>query len=213
MTDEEILGLYRAGERERAFDELVKSLSERLYWHVRGLVGSHEDTDDLLQDIFVKVWRSLPGFRGDAQLYTWVFRIATNESLNFLRKRNLRVALGLEARPAAGGGVDSNPGAGSNSRSNSHNSVSGEEQIPEVERVPDSDPYFDGDEAQRLLAVAVSKLPPRQRAVFHMRYFEEMPYEQMAGILEVSVSSLKASYHFAYEKVKEYLLKNAPVGF
>ena len=207
MTDEEILGLYRAGERERAFDSLVKSLSERLYWHVRGLVGSHEDTDDLLQDIFVKVWRSLPGFRGDAQLYTWVFRIATNESLNFLRKRNLRVALGLEARPDAGGG------SGSNSRSNSHKSASSEDQIPEVERVPDSDPYFDGDEAQRLLAVAVSKLPPRQRAVFHMRYFEEMPYEQMAGILEVSVSSLKASYHFAYEKVKEYLLKNAPERF
>ena len=204
MTDEEILGLYRAGERERAFDALVKSLSERLYWHVRGLVGSHEDTDDLLQDIFVKVWKSLPGFRGDAQLYTWVFRIATNESLNFLRKRNLRVALGLEARPDAGG---------DGPNSNSHKSVSDEEQIPEVERVPDSDPYFDGDEAQRLLSVAVAKLPPRQRAVFHMRYFEEMPYEEMAGILEVSVSSLKASYHFAYEKVKEYLLKNAPERF
>ena len=212
MTDEEILGLYRAGERERAFEGLVKSLSERLYWHVRGLVGSHEDTDDLLQDIFVKVWKSLPGFRGDAQLYTWVFRIATNESLNFLRKRNLRVALGLETRPDAGG-AGSNSGSNSRSGSHSHKSASDEEQIPEVERVPDSDPYFDGDEAQRLLAVAVSKLPPRQRAVFHMRYFEEMPYEEMAGILEVSVSSLKASYHFAYEKVKEYLLKNAPGSF
>lgn len=200
MTDEEILGLYRAGERERAFDALVKSFSERLYWHVRGLVESHEDTDDLLQDIFVKIWKSLPGFRGDAQLYTWVFRIATNESLNFLRKRNLRVALGLAARPDA-------TSAGANGKN------SDEETVPEVERVPDVDPWFDGDEAQRLLSVAVSKLPPRQRAVFHMRYFEEMPYEEMAGILEVSVSSLKASYHFAYEKVKDYLLKNAPAGF
>lgn len=169
--------LYRAGDRERAFNELVGAFSERLYWHVRGLVGSHEDADDLLQDIFLKIWKSLPDFRGDAQLYTWVFRIATNESLNFLKKRQLRNALGLDRTDVA-------------------------------ERVPDRDPYFDGSEAQRLLAVAMSQLPPRQRAVFQMRYFEEMPYEQMAEILEVSVSSLKASYHFAYEKVKDYLLKN-----
>lgn len=193
MSGEEILALYRAGDRERAFNELVGSFSERLYWHVRGLTGSHDDTDDLLQDIFVKIWRSLPNFRGDAQLYTWVFRIATNETLNFLRKRSLRTALGLEARATAAG-------------------PDGDELLPEAERIPDADPYFNGDEAQRLLSVAVAKLPPRQRAVFHMRYFEEMPYEQMAGILEVSVSSLKASYHFAYEKVKDYLLKNYMPG-
>ena len=101
MSDEEILKLYRSGERERAFGELVGSYSERLYWHVRGLVGNHEDADDLLQDIFVKVWGALDGFRGDSQLFTWLFRIATNESLNFLRKRNLRQALGLEARGVA----------------------------------------------------------------------------------------------------------------
>lgn len=185
MSDEEILKLYHAGERERAFGELVGSYSERLYWHVRGLTGSHEDTDDLLQEIFVKVWNALPSFRGDARLYTWLFRIATNETLNFLRKRKLREALGL------GGGGDADANAPS-----------------AVERVPDEDPYFDGNEAQRLLSVAVSKLPPRQRAVFHMRYFEEMPYEQMSGILGTSVSSLKASYHFAYEKVRDFLLKN-----
>ena len=193
MSDEEILGLYRAGERERAFGELVKSYSERLYWHVRGLVGSHEDADDLLQDIFVKVWSSLEGFRGESQLYTWLFRIATNESLNFLRKKNLRVALGLEAR-----GNEGAQDAGA---------------VGAPQETAAGDLWFDGDEAQRLLAVAVSKLPPRQRAVFHMRYFEEMPYEQMSGILGTSVSSLKASYHFAYEKVKDYLLKNYPAGF
>lgn len=190
MSDEEILGLYQAGAQERAFNELVGSYSERLYWHVRGLTGSHEDTDDLLQDIFVKVWNALPGFRGDARLYTWLFRIATNETLNFLRKRKLREALGL------GGGIPAD-------RSDADSSVPSA-----IERVPDEDPYFDGNEAQRLLSVAVSKLPPRQRAVFHMRYFEEMPYEQMSGILGTSVSSLKASYHFAYEKVRDYLLKN-----
>ena len=190
MSDEEILNLYHAGGQERAFSELVGSYSERLYWHVRGLTGSHEDTDDLLQDIFLKVWNALPTFRGDARLYTWLFRIATNETLNFLRKRKLREALGL------GSGIPAD-------RSDADTSVPSA-----IERVPDEDPYFDGNEAQRLLSVAVSKLPPRQRAVFHMRYFEEMPYEQMSGILGTSVSSLKASYHFAYEKVRDYLLKN-----
>ena len=189
MSDEEILNLYHAGGQERAFSELVGSYSERLYWHVRGLTGSHEDTDDLLQDIFVKVWNALPSFRGDARLYTWLFRIATNETLNFLRKRKLREALGLSGVPA--------------DRSDAEASAPSA-----IERVPDEDPYFDGNEAQRLLSVAVSKLPPRQRAVFHMRYFEEMPYEQMSGILGTSVSSLKASYHFAYEKIRDYLLKN-----
>ena len=170
------MSLYCAGDRERAFGELVKSFSERLYWHVRGLVGSHEDTDDLLQDIFVKIWNGLPTFRGDSQLFTWVFRIATNEALNFLRKQNLRSFFGSDEQ--------------------------------EMERVPDEDPYFDGDEVQRLLAVAISKLPPKQRAVFNLRYFDEMPYEQMSEVLGTSVGALKASYHFAYEKVKEYLLQH-----
>ena len=169
----------RSGERERAFGELVESLSERLYWHVRGLVGSHEDTDDLLQDIFIKIWNGLPTFRGDSQLFTWIFRIATNESLNFLRKQSLRATLGLE----------------------------------KAERVMDKESCYSGNEIQRLLAVAVSKLPPKQRAVFNLRYFQEMPYEQMAQVLETSVGALKASYHFAYEKVKDYLLKNIPAGF
>ena len=174
MSDEEILSLYRAGDRERAFGELVKSFSERLYWHVRGLVGSHEDTDDLLQDIFVKIWNALPSFRGDSQLYTWIFRIATNESLNFLRKQSLRATLGLE----------------------------------KAERVMDKDSYYSGNEIQRLLSEAIAKLPPKQRAVFNLRYFEEMPYEEMSQVLGTSVGALKASYHFAYEKIKEYLLQH-----
>jgi len=194
MSDEEILRMYRAGARERAFGELVGSYSERLYWHVRALVGSHEDADDLMQDIFVKVWGALEGFRGESQLYTWLFRIATNESLNFLKKRNLRQALGLEAR-GDGGGSEMQDGDAA--------------QAPSAaERVADQDPYFDGDEVQRLLSVAVSKLPPKQRAVFSLRYFEEMPYEQMARVLETSVGALKASYHFAYEKVKDFVMQN-----
>lgn len=177
MSGEDILRIYRDGDRERAFNELVKSYSERLYWHVRELVGSHDDTDDLMQDIFVKIWTALPTFRGDAQLFTWIWRIATNEAINHLKKQRLR------------------------------NMFSGGDQ-EEAERVPDRSGHLDGDRAQRLLSVAISKLPPRQRAVFTMRYFEEMKYEDISEILDTSVSSLKASYHFAYEKVKEYLKKN-----
>ena len=97
MTDKEILELYRDGQQQRAFNEIVKNYSERLYWHVRSLVCSHEDTDDLLQDIFVKVWTALPSFRGEAQFYTWLYRIATNVALNFLGKQKVRAALSFES--------------------------------------------------------------------------------------------------------------------
>ena len=89
MSDEEIIGLYRSGEREKAFNEIVRNYSERLYWHVRGFVCSHEDTDDILQDIFIKIWNALPLFRGEASLFTWLYRIVTNEVINILRKRRL----------------------------------------------------------------------------------------------------------------------------
>lgn len=157
---------------ELDFQEIVQKYSEQLYWHVRNLVGSHEDTDDLLQEIFVKVWKALPGFRGDASVNTWLWRIATNEALSFLRKQKVRAALRFQS-------LDS-----------------------EAERVIDDDPWFDGDQAQRRLAKAVAALPPKQRAVFCMRYFEELPYEEISGITGTSIGALKASYHQAAEKVK-----------
>lgn len=177
MSGEEILKIYRDGDRERAFNELVKSYSERLYWHVRNLVGSHDDTDDLLQDIFLKIWTALPSFRGDSQLFTWVWRIATNEAINHIKKQRI---LNIFS-----GGTET-----------------------EAESLPCGDNTVDGNRAQRLLSVAVSKLPPRQKAVFNMRYFEDMKYEDISEILDTSVSSLKASYHFACEKIKTFLEKN-----
>lgn len=177
MTDREIIDLYRNGGQQQAFNEIVKAYSERLYWHVRSVVGSHDDTDDLLQDIFIKIWAALPSFRGEAQLFTWVWRIATNEALNFLKKKGRAQVSSLE------------------------------EMSDYASRIPDEDARLDGDEAQRLLSVAVSMLPPVQRAVFSMRYYDEMKYEEISEVMGSSVSSLKASYHFAYEKVKAFLLK------
>ena len=163
---------------ERLFNEIVRDYSERVYWHVRRFVNSHEDADDLVQDIFLKIWTALPSFRGEAQLFTWVYRIATNETLNWLRREKVRAALRFAS-------IDT-----------------------EIERRIDKDPFFDGDAAERALSKAVARLPEKQRQVFILRYYDEMPYEQMSEVLDTSVGALKASYHIAQEKVRESLGRN-----
>lgn len=183
MTDKEIIDLFRTGARQDAFKEIVRNYSERLYWHVRSLVSSHEDTDDLIQEIFVKVWTALPSFRGDSQLYTWLYRIATNEALNFLNRQKTRSALAFERLSES------------------------------LEKKIDEDPYFNGDEAQRLLSKAIQKLPQKQKVVFCMRYYQELSYEDISEITGSSVGALKASYHFAYEKIKKELQEKMPSGF
>ena len=160
---------------ERLFNEIVKDYSESVYWHVRRFVNSHEDADDLVQDIFLKIWTALPSFRGEAQLFTWVWRIATNETLNRLRREKVRAALRFSTLDA------------------------------EMERRIDSDPFFDGDAADRALSKAVARLPEKQRQVFILRYYVEVPYEEMSEILGTSVGALKASYHIAQEKVRASL--------
>ena len=160
---------------ERLFNEIVKEYSERVYWHVRRFVNNHEDADDLVQEIFLKIWTALPSFRG-------VYRIATNETLNWLRREKVRSALRFTSIDA------------------------------EMERRIDSDPFFDGDAADRALSKAVAKLPEKQRQVFILRYYDEMPYEQMSEVLETSVGALKASYHIAQEKVRSALGKDIFIG-
>ena len=175
MTDSEIIALYNEGRHEEAFSHIVRLYSERLYWHVRRFLCCHEDADDLLQDIFIKIWSALPSFRGDSQLYTWLYRIATNETLNRLKKFQREFALSLEAV--------------------------GEALAARI----DEDPYFNGDALQRELHKAIQRLPEKQRLVFAMRYFDEMKYEDIAEITGTSVGALKASYHHAYNKIKESL--------
>lgn len=178
LTDHEIIQLFKDGQQDKAFNGIVASYGERLYWHVRHFVCSHEDTDDLLQDIFVKIWHSLPSFRGESRLYTWLYRIATNETLNYLRRQKIRSALQFESLSS------------------------------EMDRRIDEDPYLDADALQRELSKAVAKLPDKQRTVFIMRYFEDVSYEDISEILGTSVGALKASYHFAAEKIKAELEKN-----
>ena len=177
MTDREIIDLYRGGQQEKAFRAIVDTYSERLYWLVRHFLCTHEEADDLMQDVFLKIWNTLPSFRGDAKLYTWMYRIACNESLNYLAKQKVRASL-----------------------------LSG---VLPIESVGDreADPYFDGDEAQRKLIQAVQQLPDKQRLVFTMRYFDDIPYEDISRALGTSVGALKASYHFAVEKIRAVLKK------
>ena len=167
---------------ERLFNEIVKDYSERVYWHVRRFVNNHEDADDLVQEIFLKIWTALPTFRGEAQLFTWIWRIATNETLNWIRREKVRAALRFTTIDA------------------------------EMERRIDSDPFFDGDAADRALSKAVAKLPEKQRQVFILRYYDEMSYEQMSEVLDTSVGALKASYHIAQEKVRAALGKDLFIG-
>ncbi|MBQ0122861.1 MAG: RNA polymerase sigma factor [Bacteroidales bacterium] len=172
MTDKEILDLYNSGERKQAFNVIVRTYGEKLYYHIRRMVAIHEDADDCLQNTLIKAWNALETFRGDCGLYTWLYRIATNETITFLRKQRLR-------------GFFS--------------------PVDFAERLS-ADPTFNGDKLQAALQKAIAKLPPKQRAVFTMRYWDELPYEQISEILGTSIGALKASYHHADKKVKEWVL-------
>ncbi len=178
-SDDELIGLFRdPDKREYAFNLIVLKFQERLYWHIRKILINHEDTDDILQDTFIKVWNGLENFRQDSGLYTWLYRIATNEALTFLAKKKRRYLLPL---------------------------VSVEKKLSES---LDADEYFSGDELQLKLQKALLTLPEKQRIVFNMKYFDEMKYEDMAEILKTSVGALKASFHHAVKKIEKYMLED-----
>ena len=154
-----------------AFDVLMRTYGEKMYWMIRKMVASHEDANDLLQTSFMKVWTNLHNFRGDAKLSTWLYKIAVNESINFLNKEKQR------------------------------RNVTSESDADYILETLESDPYFDGDKLQLSLQKAIAALPEKQRLVFNMRYFDEMKYEEISEILGTSVGALKASYHHALKKV------------
>jgi RNA polymerase sigma-70 factor (ECF subfamily) len=156
--------------RRTAFSDMVKVYSEPLYWHIRRMVLNHDDANDLLQNTFVKAWTGIDGFLGNAKVLTWLYRIATNETLTFISKNN-------------------------------HATF---EDIDTAATAIEADEWFDGDELQARLQAAIQSLPPKQRVVFNMKYYNEMKYEEMSSILGTSVGALKASYHIAVKKICEY---------
>jgi len=175
-SDQELLDLFTDPvQRERAFTLIVEKYQRRLYHHIRRLVISHEDADDVLQNTFVKVWKGLGRFRGGSELFTWLYRIATNEALNFLKRE----------------------------RKNLFRPWEGYER--QLEETLESDEHFSGDTILKRLHKALLRLPEKQRLVFNLRYFEGMRYEEMSRILGTTEGALKASYHHAVKKVESYL--------
>jgi RNA polymerase sigma factor (sigma-70 family) len=183
MEDQELLIKFQhtAGSPESknyAFNLLVRKYQQKIYWHIRKMVIDHDDANDLTQETFIKVWNGLANFRGESQLYTWIYRIATNECLNFLTKKKRRFFLPI-------GDVEA-----------------------ELSGKLDSSSLLDGDAIQLKLQKALLKLPDKQRLVFNMKYYDELKYEEISEILGTSVGALKASYHLAVKKIEEFVSKD-----
>ena len=177
MIEEEtlVLDLKTEGKQAQAFEVLVNTYKVRLYWQIRNIVLNHDDADDVLQNTFIKVYKNIDGFKGDSKLFSWMYRIATNEALNFIKQR------------AKVQGITDT-----------------DYQDRLVENL-EADVYFEGDEIQHQLQKAIATLPEKQKLVFNMKYFQNLKYEEISEILNTSVGGLKASYHLAVKKLEQYL--------
>ncbi len=167
--------LQNADTQREAFAQVVRTYSERMYWVVRRVVLSHDDANDVLQNVFIKAWTNIESFKGDAKLSTWLYKIAVNESITFINRQRMHPSTSID---------DADSGL-----------------LSKLE----SDEYFDGDELQRNFQRALLTLPEKQRLVFNMKYFDEMKYEDISAILGTSVGALKASYHHAVQKIRAFL--------
>ncbi len=178
-SDAELLKLFFEGDNPNyAFNLIVRKYQQPIYWHVRRLVITHEDADDIVQDVFLKAWKGLTKFRGDSGLFTWLYRIATNEALSLLKRKKNRFFIPI---------------------------LDVEKQLIDA---LESDVYYSGDEIQRNIQKAILALPEKQRIVFNLRYYDEMKYEDMAKILDTSAGALKASYHHAVKKIEKFVKKD-----
>ena len=167
--------LQRKETQAHGFEVLVDTYKERLYWHIRRIVLNHDDADDVLQNTFIKIFRNIKGFKADSKLYSWMYRIATNEALSFLKAKSRRLGISDESL-----------------------------QETMVQNLR-ADVYFDGNEIELKLQEAIARLPEKQKLVFNMKYFQDLKYDEIATILETSVGGLKASYHLAVKKLEAYL--------
>jgi len=178
LSDDEIIAQIKTGQdTNKTFRILIEKYQERLYWHIRRMIINHDDTDDVLQNVFVKIWKGLANFREDSNLYTWLYRIATNESITFINKKK------------------------------KENNISIDDESYHL-HAGQADYLMGCDEIQEKLEKALLTLPEKQRAVFHMKYYENMKYTQMSEVVGTSVGALKASYHIAVKKIEHYLIEN-----
>ncbi len=179
ISDSDLLEQFRVeSTRNYAFHILVNKYQKRVYWQVRRIIVDHDDANDVVQNVFLKVWKNLENFKEASSLYTWLYRIATNESLTFLKQKRANMYVPFE----------------SVSRS--------------LSRKLEDDTYFSGDAIQKKLQNAILTLPDKQRIVFNMKYYDNVKYEQMSQVLDTSVGALKASYHHAVKKIEAFLKNN-----
>lgn len=174
-NEKQLIEALQSTKKELAFKQLITTYKKRLYWHIRKIVINHDDADDVLQNTFIKVYKNIDGFKGDSKLYSWLYRIATNESITFINNKAKR------------------------------NGITSEEFQEQVIENLKSDVYFEGDEIQLKLQKAIGTLPEKQRLVFTMKYFDDLTYDELSEILETSVGALKASYHLAVKKITTFL--------
>lgn len=176
LSDAELLaGFKEPATREKSYTSLIRKYQEKLYWHIRRMVVDHDDANDVLQNVFIRIWKGLDNFREDSQLYTWLYRIATNECLSFLEQQKRKASVSFE---------DVEAGLSNKIKADSH---------------------FDANKLEWKLQLAIQQLPEKQRIVFSLRYYDEMPYEEMSRVLETSEGALKASYHHAVRKIEDYI--------
>jgi RNA polymerase sigma factor (sigma-70 family) len=176
LNDTELLIQFRDPvTKERAYTSIIKKYQEKLYWHIRRMVVDHDDANDVLQNVFIRVWKGLENFREDSQLYTWLYRIATNECLTFLEQQKKRTTVSLS---------DVETGL--------------------TDKIK-ADQNFDANKLEWKLQLGIQQLPEKQRIVFQLRYYDEMPYEEMSRVLDTSEGALKASYHHAVKKIEDYI--------
>ncbi|MCI2227862.1 RNA polymerase sigma factor [Polaribacter sp. MSW13] len=167
--------LKNAQTKEKAFRDLISQYKERLYWHIRKIVISHDDADDVLQNTFIKIFKNIDKFNQESKLFSWMYRIATNESITFINKRA------------------------------KERNVDISDVQNELASTLESDVYFSGDEIQLILQKAIATLPQKQQLVFNMKYFDELKYSEISDILETSVGALKSSYFHAVKKIESYI--------
>lgn len=176
MEDQQIIEYFKSSDtKNKAFNELLEKYQQRIYWHIRKIVIDHDDSDDVIQEVFIKIYKNLDGFREASQLYTWIYRIATNEALTFIKRRQRKFAYSIE------------------------------DVSNDLENKLTSGSYIDGDEIQLKLQKALLTLPEKQRIVFNMKYFDDMKYEDISAILGTSVGGLKANFHLAVKKIEAHL--------
>ena len=177
MRDETVLieQLINVQTREKAFRELISLYKERLYWHVRKIVTSHDDTDDVLQNTFIKIYKNIGKFNQESKLFSWMYRIATNEAITFINKRAKEKKVDIA------------------------------EVQEYLVNTLENDVYFTGEEIQEILQKAIATLPQKQQLVFNMKYFDNIKYTEISEILGTSVGALKASYFHAVKKVESYI--------